>query len=230
MLPQVRSIKFPMAFDAEKLKNEVTKILGSEWKNHYNTNDYTGNWQVIALMSADGKTDSIQALASTAANIKTTNVLEKMPYINQILADFKFEKTAVRLLNLAAGAVIKPHKDYCLGYEDGSFRLHIPIITNPDVVFILDEKRIIMNEGECWYIDANFTHSVRNEGEADRIHLVIDGLRNQWSDALFFKEAQPEQFLTPKTPMDAATKNNMIEALKLLNTPVALQIIKEMEG
>lgn len=136
----------------------------------------------------------------------------------------------MRLLNLAAGAVIKPHKDYCLGYEDGSFRLHIPIITNPDVVFILDEKRIVMNEGECWYMDANFTHSVRNEGTADRIHLVIDGLRNQWSDALFFKEAQPEQFLTPKTPMDAATKNNMIEALKLLNTPAALQIIKEMEG
>ena len=126
---------------------------------------------------------------------------------------------------MAAAAEIKPHKDYCLGYEDNCFRLHIPIITNPKVKFILDNEQLVMNEGECWYIDANFTHSVINRGPTDRIHLVIDGIRNDWTDELFFKEAPPEQFLTPKPEMDSSTKQRMIDELKQMNTPASLKII-----
>lgn len=225
----VRSIKFPMFFDTEKLKNDLNKIINKNWTAHYNTNDYTGKWTSIALMSQSGKSDAIFALPNSDEKLVPTEILDSCTYFKEILDSFLFEKTAVRLLQLAVGAVIKPHSDHCLGYEDGSFRLHIPIITNSEVEFILDGNRLIMNEGECWYIDANFTHSVANRGTEDRIHLVIDGVRNDWTDDLFFKEAGQEQFIKPEHVLSDEQKQLMIAELQRMDTPLANELLKNLE-
>jgi hypothetical protein len=37
-----------------------------------------------------------------------------------------------------------------------------------------------MKEGECWYLNFNLPHRVKNSGTADRIHLVIDCVVNDW--------------------------------------------------
>ena len=225
----VRSIKFPFTFDTERLKNDVQKVMGKNWIDHYNTNDYEGKWTSIALMSSSGKSDTIYALNNDTKEIIYTEILDSCDYFKEILEGLLFKKTAVRLLKLAVGAEIRPHKDHCLGYEDGSFRLHIPIITNPEVEFILDDTRLIMNEGECWYIDANFTHSVANRGTVDRIHFVIDGIRNEWSDALFFKEANEEQFLKPIPKLEEEEQNRMIAELEKMDTPAAREIIANLK-
>jgi len=225
----VRYIKFPLFFDTERLKNDVHKIINKNWKNHYNTNDYTGKWTSIALMSQNGKSDSIFALPNGDEKLIPTEILDACTYFKEILDSFLFEKTAVRLLKLDVGAEVKPHSDNCLGYEDGCFRLHIPIITNNEVEFILDGNRLIMNEGECWYIDANFIHSVANRGNEDRIHLVIDGLRNEWTDNLFFKEAEQNDFIKPATETSEEEKRLMIAELKRMNLPIANQILKDLE-
>lgn len=224
----VRAIKFPITFDVARLQADITKIMSHRWTDHYNQNDYNGKWTSIALMSEDGKSDSIFAL--NRSGLKDTDILEQCDYFKSILTEFPFEKTAVRLLNLTAGTEIKPHRDYCLGYEDGCFRLHIPIITNPDVVFLLDDKRLIMNEGDCWYINANFTHSVVNNGSTDRIHLVIDGIQNDWTDALFYREAQPEQFQKPLPEMSETEKQRIIEELNRMNPVLSDTILKNMEN
>ena len=222
----VRTIKFPVVFDTERLKTDVQKVLKQKWTDHYNKNGYSGKWTSIALMAKGGKSDEIYASSNNSEPIINTEILEDCDYFKEILEGFLFEKTAVRLLQLAVGAEIKPHTDNCLGYEDGSFRLHIPIITNNQVEFILDGNRIIMNEGECWYIDANFVHSVANRGTKDRIHLVIDGLRNEWTDQLFFAEANPNQFIKPKPVMSDEQKKLVIAELLRMNTTVANDLIK----
>ncbi|WP_269235764.1 aspartyl/asparaginyl beta-hydroxylase domain-containing protein [Flavobacterium flavigenum] len=225
----VRSIKFPMFFDPEKLKTDVRKIIDKKWINHYNTNDYSGKWTSIALMSQNGKSDSIFALPNGDEKLVPTEIMESCSYFQEILDSFLFEKTAVRLLKLDVGAEVKPHTDNCLGYEDGCFRLHIPIITNSEVEFILDGNRLIMNEGECWYIDANFTHSVANRGTEDRIHLVIDGLRNDWTDHLFFKHASQNEFIRPATETSEKEKQLIIAELKRMNPPNLDIILKDLE-
>jgi len=53
-------------------------------------------------------------------------------------------------------------------------RIHIPVVTNSEVEFYLDEERMDLKEGECWYMNFNLLHRVSNNGDADRIHLVID--------------------------------------------------------
>jgi quercetin dioxygenase-like cupin family protein len=225
----VRTIKFPIAFDTERLKTDVQKVLKQNWIDHYNANDYSGKWTSIALMSQGGKSDAIYAFPNSNEPVVNTEVLESCDYFKTILDGFLFEKTTVRLLQLSVGAEIKPHSDHCLGYEDGSFRLHIPIITNSEVEFILDGDRVIMNEGECWYIDANFVHSVTNRGTNDRIHLVIDGIRNEWTDQLFFAEANPDQFIKPKPVMNDEQKQLMIAELQRMNSTVANDLIKEIK-
>lgn len=224
----VRYIKFPLHFDSQLLKEDVQKVMNTRWIDHYNQNDYEGKWTSIALMSVTGKSDNIYAFNFDSKEIVATEALESCDYFKEILDSFHFEKAAVRLLNLAAGAQIKPHSDHCLGYEDGYFRLHIPIITNPDVIFILDNERLNMNEGECWYINANFMHSVANNGIEDRIHLVIDGIRNEWSDQLFFENHSENQFQKPAPEMDEKTKLQVIEQLKLMDTDVAKEMIAKL--
>ncbi|WP_310557471.1 aspartyl/asparaginyl beta-hydroxylase domain-containing protein [Flavobacterium sp.] len=224
----IRSIKFPLVFDTKRLKQDVENVMSQKWINHYNTNDYKGDWSSIALMSQGGKSDNIYALNTGNSEVLYTDVLLSCDYFKEILERFQFKKTSVRLLRLSVGAEIKPHKDHCLGYEDGCFRMHIPIITNSEVLFILDNKRLIMNEGECWYIDANFTHSVSNHGKEDRIHLVIDGIRNEWTDALFFQQATENEFVRPIPKMSSEQKELMIQELKRMNTPTANQIIDDL--
>lgn len=225
----VRSIKFPFTFDKKKLVNDVTKVMSSKWIAHYNANDYSGKWTSIALMSKGGKSSNINAFSNSTEDFIATDILEFCSYFQEILDGFLFEKTAVRLLNLGSGAEIKPHTDYCLGYEDGVFRLHIPIITNPDVTFILDKQRLIMNVGECWYINANFTHSVKNGGKNDRIHLVIDGIRNEWTDQLFLKETTIEQFDKPTPVIDENQKKLMIAELERMDSAIAKELIANLK-
>lgn len=133
-------------------------------------------------------------------------------------------------MRLNAGAVIKPHKDHALGYEDGDFRLHIPIVTNPDVNFMLGGERIVMNEGTCWYINANEEHAVSNNGLTDRIHLVIDGKRNEWTDDIFFSLAPESSFQKVERKMSLKEQGLMIEELKRMNTPAADAIIAQYQN
>lgn len=226
----VRSIKFPITFDIKRLKDDLNKIFDKDWNDHYNKNDYAGKWTSIALMSKNGKSDAIYAALDNNEKLVPTEILDLCTYFKEIFNSFLFEKTAARLLKLEVGAEVKPHTDNCLGYEDGCFRLHIPIVTNSEVEFILDGERLIMNEGECWYIDANFTHSVANRGQEDRVHLVIDGLRNDWTDIMFYKETATGAFVKPAPVMSEEQKELMIAELRRMGTSTADEIIKSLEG
>ena len=87
-----------------------------------------------------------------------------------------------------------------------------------------------MQPGECWYTNVNYVHSVSNGGSTDRIHLVIDGRRNEWSDRLFFSLAPKESFLQKKEQaFEPATIRLMIEELRRQDGEGAKALIKELE-
>lgn len=102
---------------------------------------------------------------------------------------------SVRLLKLTAGSHIREHRDDDLGWEAGEIRLHVPIITDPGVEFFLNGQRVVMQEGECWYLDLSLPHRVQNRSSVDRIHLVIDCLLNDWLRAII--DAGEEMAPTP---------------------------------
>lgn len=225
----IKYLKFPLQFDAGLMLRELQAIIEQQWIPHFNSGGYEGNWNVLSLYGVGGKADTIFVPLTNDLELEETALLQDCLYVREVIASFQFPKIAVRLMRLEVGAVIKPHRDHELGYEDGHFRLHIPIVTNPGVHFILDGVELTMRAGECWYTNVNYEHSVVNEGTEDRIHLVIDGVRNEWSDQLFFAEADPTQFVAPKAVMNPATIQRVIEELKRQDNTDNNALIAELE-
>ena len=56
----------------------------------------------------------------------------------------------------------------------------MPIETNTDVHFFLNDSEVFMNQGECWYLRLSDPHNVDNNSQSDRIHLVLDVVVNDW--------------------------------------------------
>lgn len=177
------AFRLPCVFDSALLKQDIETATQHSWKAHHNAADYAGSWQSLALRSISGTEDDARAQAG--APYHNTPLLEKLPYLRQVMTQFHCPLEAVRLLRLAAGSEIKEHRDPFGGYADGCLRIHVPVETNPDVVFLVGGERWAMQEGECWYADFSLPHRVTNYGKTDRIHLVIDGIRNAWTDELF---------------------------------------------
>ena len=162
------------------MQSDLAGILSEEFIPHFNTAFYQGDWSAVPLRSIGGRTDHIYPDPTAKNAFADTPLLARCPYIREVLAAIRCPQQAVRFLRLKTGSIIKEHRDHELGFEDGEVRLHIPVITNPQVEFVLNQIRVVMNEGECWYLNVNQPHRVANHGTADRIHLVIDCVVNDW--------------------------------------------------
>lgn len=177
------SHKLPVSFSIDKLQKDLVVCENDLWTPHFNTNRYQGNWTSISLRSQSGLESDIMSFSSK--EYINTGLLDRCHYFKEIMDWFQCEKEAVRLLRLDPQSEIKEHTDNDTSYEDGFFRIHIPIITNPEVLFYVDKKLVPMKMGECWYANFQLPHSVENRSYKPRIHLTLDCIRNDWSDKLF---------------------------------------------
>ncbi|GAA0540384.1 aspartyl/asparaginyl beta-hydroxylase domain-containing protein [Chitinophaga japonensis] len=221
-------IKFSQTYNANTLQAELEQVLQEEWPLHFNSRDFNGDWRSIALRSVSGTSNDIYA--HTGGHYQNTPVLDRMPYVSEILDAWQCEKEAVRLLSLAPGSVINPHRDPGCAYHDGSFRIHIPIVTNPGVYFTIEEEPLQLKAGECWYINFSATHSIVNQGNSPRIHLVMDGIRNSWTDRLFAAHGYDLSTKSAAGRYDDATRAAMIAELERMNTPAARELIAGLKA
>jgi aspartyl/asparaginyl beta-hydroxylase (cupin superfamily) len=78
------------------------------------------------------------------------------------------------LTRLCSGDEIKRHKD--VGpITKQTHRIHVPIVTNEDCIFTIAEESRNLKAGEIWIIDnTDRYHSVANNGNLDRVHLIVD--------------------------------------------------------
>ncbi len=183
------SFRLTPRFDPTRLQADLDEVAAAEYVPHFNTGYYEGDWSAVPLRSVGGRAGNIYPDPTAKTAFAATPLLARCPYVREVLAFFACPQQAVRFLRLKAGSVVKEHTDLDLGYEDGEVRLHIPVRTNPEVVFMLGGARVEMREGECWYNNFNLPHSVANRGSTDRIHLVIDCVVNEWLDALLTADA-----------------------------------------
>jgi len=88
------------------------------------------------------------------------------------------EPKRIILNNLPSRKVIAEHPDRNYHLETCR-RIHLPIITNEKVDFNVNREKIPMNVGVITEINNNILHSVQNNSDKDRIHLLIDwGIKN----------------------------------------------------
>ncbi|MBD0370929.1 MAG: aspartyl/asparaginyl beta-hydroxylase domain-containing protein [Pyrinomonadaceae bacterium] len=178
------AIKLPFTFDTVALKSDLEKIEPHEWVNHFNQLYYEGRWSGVALRSVNGAATQLYLDPTMSKSYAGTPVLDRCGYFKEVLGTFKCSLESARLLKLDAGSRINEHRDFDLGFRYGVVRVHVPIQTSSDIEFFLNDERVVMDEGESWYLNLSLPHRVYNRGTTDRIHLVIDCVVNEWVKSL----------------------------------------------
>jgi hypothetical protein len=84
----------------------------------------------------------------------------------------------IMLSNLLKNKTISEHIDaeYLL---INSHRLHLPIITNADIIFRIEEYSYNMEYGIWYEFDNTRFHGVINGSDIDRVHLMVDIIPNK---------------------------------------------------
>ena len=175
--------------DLKALQYEIDSLADEQWLGHVNTRGYSGEWSVLPLRCASVHANAHPILQGFSLDAATEWVdlphLESSPYLSSWIHQLECSVKSVRLMRLAPGSTIKPHRDNGLEWEGPDARLHLCVFSNPDVVFKVNHKIAPMAEGEFWYINAGELHEVINKGNTDRIHIVIDCEMNDWLKAQF---------------------------------------------
>jgi hypothetical protein len=166
-------IRLPYRFDVERLSEEVSAFDRSEWLPHVQS--FAGN-SSIPLISMNGEMND-----DFNGPMRVTEKLERSPYIKQVLASFGEVFGRSRLMGLDGRCSVPEHRD--VNYHWWSrVRIHIPILTNPDVLFYCGDTHVHMAPGETWIFDSWQKHHVENNSDQFRVHLVVDtaGSPNFW--------------------------------------------------
>ncbi len=89
---------------------------------------------------------------------------------------------------------------------------------------------MVLQEGECWYMNFNLPHSLYNGSDTDRIHLVIDAEVNDWVKDLFQSPAitNKKESDGGNNEPDEATIKEMIYHLRAMNSQISNQLADEM--
>jgi Sulfotransferase family/Aspartyl/Asparaginyl beta-hydroxylase len=157
--------QLPVHFDAARLREEVQAIPAEAWVEH--PNSIPGNSAVRLISAGGAESDAVQG------QMLPTRWLQASPYIRQILGSFGVVWSRSRLMRLAPGAEVPEHADINHHWHT-RVRLHIPVITRPEVRFFCGDEVVHMAAGQAWIFDNWRLHRVVNPTPDERIHLVAD--------------------------------------------------------
>jgi hypothetical protein len=103
-------------------------------------------------------------------------VFEVRNIAEKIALDVGGSITMAALILLPAGCIVTPHVD---GPPlDKIHRCHLPLKTNNETLFTIDEEEFQLEFGVVYEINNQLVHSVHNRGLTPRIHLLVDVLPN----------------------------------------------------
>lgn len=179
-------VRLPLAFDAARLATEVAQFGRAEWRPH--PQGHPGNWS-LPLIALDGD----PAREGVAGPMRPTPQLARCPYIRQVMAELGAPLGRSRLMKLDARAEATAHVDIN-HYWMQRVRVHVPVVTLPEVRFLCGDAVTRMLPGECWIFDTWRRHNVLNPTPHERVHLVIDTVGSDAFWALVERsEAPPRQ-------------------------------------
>jgi hypothetical protein len=172
-----------ISFDIEKLQEQLREIqlthpFSGEFKNCISLTQVPGN-------SADPRGifwirgDSGRELQREehVDESKYTHLYDnfKSTYFKEVYDTLssKFHLGRVRILKLEARGCLSYHRD-------PETRVHIPLITNPGALMVVDQFAVnLPADGRVYFTNTLKYHSVLNGGETERIHLVATVLKEK---------------------------------------------------
>ena len=157
------------------------------WSRH--PSEYEGN-TAARLITVGGAQNDL-----TGGEMRPTPALLASPYLQQVLASFGTVWSRSRLMRIEGGGSVPQHSDMNHHWFH-RVRVHIPVITRPEVRFHCGDQNVHMAAGEAWIFDNWCRHKVLNPSSDARIHLVADtaGTSAFWR---LIGQGRPENFEQP---------------------------------
>lgn len=102
----------------------------------------------------------------------------KLPSIRKMIFDAMSRVQAshlggVLITRIPAGGRILPHADKGWHPEFYNCKLYVVLESNPQCIFRVEEECVPMNQGDVWRIDNTKEHEVVNNGNTERMTLII---------------------------------------------------------
>lgn len=102
----------------------------------------------------------------------------KLPQLRKIIFDVMARCEGVRLggvliTKIPPGKAVLPHTDKGWHPEYYNTKIYIPILTNEFVINRCVDETVIMEQGSAWYFNNTVEHEVVNNGDSERITLII---------------------------------------------------------
>ncbi len=102
----------------------------------------------------------------------------KLPQLRSIIFDLMARCEAVRLggiliTKIPPGGRVLPHADTGWHPMYYNTKIYVPILSNPRCVNRVMDERVAMAPGEAWYFNNTVEHEVTNDGDSDRITLIV---------------------------------------------------------
>jgi hypothetical protein len=166
----------------DNLLSEVLSLTPEDWLEYLERKKIGG--------AAGGNTDTIPLVYDVNQKLNS-DVLHKhyekfSNYLDEVvLATLdKIGKVKIQqamLTRLRAHTSIPKHKDVgnplTAKMHSETHRIHVPIITNENCIFTVDNESKNLKPGEIWIVDnVGKSHSVTNNSSQDRVHLIIDAI------------------------------------------------------
>ena len=159
--------RLPLRFDGARMLREVNGFDEGDWTRH--PTGFAGNTALI-LISVNGEPNDEFSIAGP---MRPTPLLNRCPYIRQVLASLNAPLSRTRVMRLAPGARVPRHRDSSYHWHR-RIRVHVPIVTDPVVRFVCGGDARHMAAGEAWVFDNSRMHAVENPSSQPRLHLVAD--------------------------------------------------------
>ena len=188
-------LKLDIKFDVEKLQaayKEVIKI-----KNFESPEEIT-NFGAISLTQIPGDPDSIKGHKargvfwtkpdSTGKEVTRDVSVEEEKY-SEFIDDYKdtyfkdvYEALSKKYKLGRVRILLKQPRSTLSWHRDPEPRLHIPIITNPGCIMVIDNvAKHMPADGHAWITNNTKYHNFFNGGEEDRIHIVACVLNHKFN-------------------------------------------------
>ena len=173
-------------FDIKRLKEAYQQILKIK---DFQGVEGVSNFGAISLTQIPGDPDSINGNKArgifwtkpdqTGKEVVRDQMIDEASY-SEFIKDYKdtYFKEVVETLqkNYKIGRVrilLKKPRSTLSWHRDPEPRLHIPIITNPGSIMVIDNvAKHMPADGSVWITNNRKYHNAFNGGEENRIHLV----------------------------------------------------------
>lgn len=167
--------------DDAKLAQELARSSSFHYAEQYGEFTCGRPWKTCMLWSCGGEVgDGVLAHYDTGEPCQPTVYGEQLPYLRHLVEEhFAVEHLLFARLVVMSETVLVPHRDYIEfadrpSPERAAHRLHVPLATTEDCLFMQDDVVYRMPFGEVWSLDVTRLHSAAVLSDTRRAHLLLD--------------------------------------------------------